>query len=362
MSAQKISGFKILDARNAEDVETWTALWETWASREVQAYPAYARLFEDDGSRAIAAVYVGAEGSVLYPLLFRDLTAEKCSCPAVKCADVIVPYGYGGPYCWNCTDRDALSLKFWQAFSDWAMSENVVSEFVRFSLFEDSLLPYPGSVEDKQLNVVRSLDPDEEAIWADFDRDVRTNVRRAQRFELRVEFDTTGDTLDDFLRIYYGTMDRRSAEQMHYRERSFFEGIHAMLPGHFVYAHAKMGDVVGSTELVLLSEDTAYAFLGGTDTSMFQYRANDLLRYEIILWARRHGKRRYVLGGGYVPNDGIFRFKKAFAPTGTVPFRTGSRVFQPDAYSLLIDTKRKVSLRDGEEWSPRSDYFPQYRS
>ena len=87
--------------------------------------------------------------------------------------------------------------------------------------------------------------------------------------------------------------------------------------------------VVVSTELVLLSRHSAYSFLGGTLANAFAHRPNDLLKFEIIRWAKKRAKRYFVLGGGYQGEDGIFQYKQSFASKGQVPYFLGGQIFLP---------------------------------
>ena len=58
-----------------------------------------------------------------------------------------------------------------------------------------------------------------------------------------------------------------------------------------------------------------------------------------------------MLGGGYEDGDGIFRYKRSFAPHGLVPFFVGRRILDPDLYADL--TRR----HGGGE----AEFFPAYR-
>jgi hypothetical protein len=327
------------------DSPEWLAHWSGWPEREPHAHPAYSRLYEDAQTRALCAAWRSDAGCVLYPFLLRDLRPL-----GAEANDLITPYGYGGPFFWG-EDRAGVANDFWRAFDDWAAGERVVSEFVRFSLFEDELLPYPGEREQKLVNVVRDLDPSAEELWMDVEHKVRKNVKKARRSGVRVEFDHTGARLDDFLRLYLDTLARREAPERYAFPREFFERIRDGMPGLFVYVHALRDDHVVSSELALLSARSAYSFLGGTDRGAFELRPNDLLKYELILWAKSAGKSRFVLGGGYRDDDGIFRYKRSFAPRGLVPFLAGRRILGPGLYAEL-------SARHG-----RGDlaFFPAYR-
>jgi len=352
--------FKVWNAHDSADAKAWERRWSEWPGREVHAHPGYVRLFETEAAAPMCAAWESDKCGVLYPFLLRDLVGERFCPPGVRPAsDIITPYGYGGPFRWG--DTVDVARAFWREFDGWAGRHGVVSEFVRFGLFQEALLDYPGQKEEKQTNVVRSLDADGDAVWMDFEHKVRKNVKKAQRSGVRVEVDPRGDRLEEFLAVYTRTMDRRSALDQYYFTRDFFERIHNYLPGHFAYFHAMHARSVISTELVLLSECAVYSFLGGTLEEAFDLRPNDLLKYEIILWAKRQGKRAFVLGGGYEAGDGIFRYKLAFAPSGGVPFYTGWRVLDDSMYGSLTAHRAAVAKASGVEWTPRPGFFPAYR-
>ena len=357
------SPFAVWDAADPKGYENWVSLWESWPGREVYAHPNYVRLFSNEASRALCGAWRSARGCVLYPFLLRDLAAEPfCGEGLCRACDIVTPYGYGGPFRWGVGDPDGLANLFWSAFSEWATRQPIVSEFVRFTLFPEDVLYYPGEREEKLTNVVRSLDIDGERIWMDYEHKVRKNVNKARRSGVRVEIDLSSERLDEFLKIYSGTMDRRQADKGYCFPRRFFESLRDGLPGQFAYFHVIHEGKVVSTELVLVSAESVYSFLGGTDGGAFDLRPNDLLKHEIILWAKGYGKRRFVLGGGNLPEDGIFRHKKSFSPSGCVPFHVGRRVLDQDLYATLVDRKRRWALSGGREWDPRPGYFPEYRA
>lgn len=352
------SSFHIWDASCQEGALYWLAHWQSWPDREVFAHPAYAQLYTSTKCRALCAAWTGGPVRVLYPFLMRDLSGELfCAGRDMRGVDLVTPYGYGGPFAWGEGDREAAVHEFWPAFDRWAASERVISETVRFTLFRDTVLNYPGRAAPRLQNVVRGLDLTEEDLWNDYEYKVRKNVRRARERGIAVTEDT-GEHLDDFLRIYRNTMNRREAGPANRFSESYFRSLQDGLPGQFRYFHAVLEGVVIASELVLISERNVYSFLGGTEEAYFQYRPNDLLKHEIILWCKRAGKRRFILGGGYGREDGIFRYKYSFAPKGVVPFVMGSRVLLPEAYAHLVELRRAAD----PAWAPRPDFFPEYRS
>lgn len=350
--------FSVLRADNSQDVLEWTATWKRWPAKEVFAHPNYLRLFESEGEKAYCALFKSDEGTVIYPFFLRKIEPAVSS-DAIdgEIYDIASPYGYGGAVVVETGNGATLAEEFWTYFDAWCRQVHVVSEFARFSLFPESLLDFPGEVEERQENVIRSLGASAEDLWMDFDHKVRKNVKKALRSGVTVEIDYDGSRFRDFYRIYLQTMDRRAASANYYFQERFFHELHRSLTDQFVYFHAYHEGEVVSTELVLISEQSVYSFLGGTLESAFDKRPNDLLKFEAITWATEQGKKNFVLGGGYAPRDGIFRHKRAFAPHGCVPFRIGRRILNHRIYDALVRAKVPGKWRDVP-----GDYFPAYRA
>ncbi len=356
--------FRVLDASSPEDFATWVALWERWPGREVQGHPGYVRLFARPVDRVLALTFDASAddmGGVLYPVVLRPLAAEEWTRPDEDAFDLVTPYGYGGPFAWGPT-RASGADAFWDAVEAWATDARVVTSFARLSLFLEQLLPWRGEVADKMPNVVRSLGLEPDVLWMDYAHKVRKNVKRARRAGLQTEIDPDGARLEDFLAIYYATMDRRGAAKGFYFPRSFFEAIVRDLPGQFVFVHVLAGEKVVSTELVLVSAEHAYSFLGGTLPEAFPDRANDLLKHAVHVWAGEAGRAAFVLGGGYGGPDGIFKYKLSFAPSGEVPFRVGTAVHDADALARLVATRSAHEAANGIDWAPAEGWFPPYRA
>jgi hypothetical protein len=86
------------------------------------------------------------------------------------------------------------------------------------------------------------------------------------------------------------------------------------------------------------------------------------LKFEIMKWGIQRGKSNFVLGGGYRGEDGIYRYKRAFAPRGQTQYILGGQIFSGDLYAALAGARERFALERGEEWRPRPGFFPAYRS
>jgi CelD/BcsL family acetyltransferase involved in cellulose biosynthesis len=354
------SRFAVLDAGIAEQRADWLGLWATWPGREVFAHPDYVRLFAGPDERALCAAMKTDRGGILFPFLLRSLAAEPWGPKGEAICDLVSPYGYGGAFAWNYApaEQDA----FWSELGVWARAHDAVSCLVRRSLFPEQQLPFCGEVRAVGSNLVRSLTLSADELWKEYEHKVRKNVNRARQSGLTVQVDLCGSRLAEFLAVYYATMDRHNAEEFYRFPRELFESLVRQLEGQFAFFHVLSGAAVVSTELVLVSVDNIYSFLGGTLPEAYAQRPNDLLKHEVILWGMNAGKKTFVLGGSRSEDDGIIRYKRSFAPNGTRSFEIGTRIFSPEAYDRLIECRRQWEESRGGTWQPRSQFFPLYRA
>ena len=171
-----------------------------------------------------------------------------------------------------------------------------MSEFLRFGPLAESLLGYPGEVFLSGFNVVRDLALDAEDLWMDVEHKVRKNVQKAttvwchgrDRFRLQQL-----GLFPSYLRRDDGPQE---AGRSYYFSRVFFERLCKELVGSYAFFHTIVDGTVVSTELVLVSDESVYSFLGGTNPDAFSVRPNDLLKYTIIKWAQSKGKKRFIPG------------------------------------------------------------------
>jgi hypothetical protein len=353
-----MGSFQVLNAMIPKEHRDWISYWDNWQGHEVLAHPNYVKLFVRPGDHPLCAIWRSPEGMVFFPFILRPLTIEPWAGILVDMCDLVSAYGYGGPF----VSGQPVADNFWDEFDRWCSSNRVVSSFIRLSLFEEQIVPIRGPVEEKLMNIVRRLNLDAVAVWMDYEHKVRKNVQKARRAGLVIERDEKGVHLDAFLKVYYSTMQRRQASGQYYFPKKFFERIIHELEGQFSFFHVWQDQKLVSTELVLVSAEHIYSFLGGTIEEAYNMRPNDLLKHEVIVWGILQGKKAFVLGGGYENGDGIFRYKKAFSPEGEMPFKVAARILMPDAYENLCNLRCEWEAAKGNNWKPRDDYFPAYRS
>lgn len=278
--------------------------------------------------------------------------------------DFSSPYGYSGPIYTNGIKLNDLEI-FWKEIDTWHKSNNVITEFIRFSL-NSNYIGYTGNLILSLWNIKGKILSEEEQ-WHNFERKVRKNINRSRNEKLTCNIypgnQITSTIIEEFYNVYIHTMNRNNVNnRFYYKYENFLSFIKAY-PERVLIVSVYDRDMCISTELNLLCENSVYSFLGGTLNNFFSKRPNDFLKYNLINWMRINNKEFYILGGGVRKNDGIFKFKKSFFPNDVVPFYTGRKVINNEVYLYLVDEyKKKIKeIKEVENFNCESDYFPIYR-
>ena len=332
----------------------WDEIVHSFPDYDVFYLAGYSKAFMNEAPKngtPLLLLYEDGRDRAINVVLKRDIALDEKLQGKIEVGcyyDLITPYGYGG-FWGSVNDWEKLN----QTYTEYCKENHYICEFVRFELFTDYYKHYDGEVESRTHNVVRSLDMPLDDMWMDFKQKVRKNVKKAKANNLECIIEHDGFYLDDFLRIYYATMDRSNAKGEYYFSKQFYEDLNKMKE-NVMYFHALYKNKIVSTELVLFGAENCYSYLGGTDREFFDVRPNDYLKYEIIKWAKEKGLKNFVLGGGYGSDDGIFQYKLCLAPHGQQNFYIGRKIFDKELYDKLVATRNDEDLN--------ADFFPLYRS
>lgn len=339
----------------ADQKEHWDGIVRSFKNYDVFYLNRYAEAFRQLGHGEPLLFYYENNGTkAINVFMKRDigrLPQFKDRLPENTWIDLSTPYGYGGFWV-DGTDYEGVN----KAYGDYCKEQGFVSEFVRFHLYSGFERHYSGKTETHTHNVVRSTELPLDEILKDFEHKVRKNLKRARSSGLQIEIDPTGARLDDFLGIYYETMRRTAAKESFFFPKPFFETLNTMAE-NYAYFHVLSDDQVISTELVLYGSENCYSYLGGTNSDFFHLRPNEFLKFEVIKWAKAKGLKRFILGGGYGDDDGIFQYKKSLAPNGICEFYIGKKILDTAKYQKLNELRKEEPDFDTE-----SPFFPLYRA
>jgi serine/alanine adding enzyme len=304
------------------------------------------------GYSARLFVFIEGEKPVVYPFFLRPVSELPFANDAqIKAWDSLSPE-YTGPLAWG-TVTETTFKGFRECFAKYCRQEQIIAEFAHIHPWHCStdLLVKEDLFLDREIIYVDLTMP-EEPIWRDsFTAACRKNISRAHKENVRVYQASTLEDVQQFYRIYIQTMDRRQALAKYYFPLSYFIAFFQQMPDNAAFFLAEREHQVIAATLYLHDDNDMYSYLGGADHTFQHVRPTNAIVYEAIRWAQRQGKKRLIMGGGYRPDDGIFRFKASFSPLRS-RFHVYKHVHLPDKYAALCSAWAAHNMRG---------YFPMYR-
>ncbi|GAA3641435.1 GNAT family N-acetyltransferase [Flavivirga jejuensis] len=335
-------------------------LKENWNNNIYYAYD-HLKYFENETNSLKYFLFkVNDSSQIFMPIILRQVKSNETDS---QYFDAITPYGYSGPlYNDQITELDLK--EFWKAVDNWYKENNIITEFIRFSL-NKNYLGYSGLLISSLLNVKGKLYHDFENQWLSFSSKVRNNYRKAVSYNLNIKILNSNDINEEhiktFFDIYTDTMIRHDAKSIYFFSSDYFKNLILNNLDEFTIAIVYLDDIAISTELIIKNDNTVFAFLGGTDANYYKYRPNDFLRVEIIKWAIKNNYKHYVLGGGLKDNDGLHKSKKALFPKDEdVTFYTGRKIIDYEAYDKLCENHLEDYGSIHKE-ELKNYFFPLYR-
>ncbi len=316
--------------------------------------PAYARLYESETSKAVEYRFECQYGLITNLFLKRDIqirTGED-----KQYYDIVTPYGYGGPVIHHTSDKKALIDAYMKDFKEYTDAESIVSEFVRFHPiiengpdFKDAY----GAIYDRK-TVGTDLTYDD-VIAAEFSKHKRKDIRRIlQNPEIRYEVDEDPKNLDDFIEVYYSTMDRDNADEYFYFGKDYFHSLLENLKGHVITGKVFLKDRLIAMGVYFRYGSLLHAHLSGTITEYLEYSPAYILKYALAIYGHDKGYKVIHYGGGSSasPDNGLYKFKKDFGKNTDFDFYIAKKVWDEGAYE-------KICKAAGADM--RSEFFPAYR-
>ncbi|MGG3468168.1 GNAT family N-acetyltransferase [Neobacillus pocheonensis] len=339
--------------------ENWHKYLDQSIRKDIYFTPEYLEVYERNGDgKAQLFIYEDGQDFVYYPFLLRGLNdlkfAEDVKRKYGDLYDITTPYGYGGPIT-NTKDeirKQQLFRQFEASFRSYCYQKNIITEFVRFHPLIRNDQDYKDIESTLNRHTVYvDLSLDLEDIWANYDNKNRNRLRKAKTNEYFSMVHRSPSELENFMNLYYKTMDKKNAYEYYYFQRSFFENNVELLQNHLELIEVVMGDkVIMSCFFMHYGEFIHYQLLG-SDEEYLKYAPNNFLIHYVVEWAKSKGKKILHLGGGYAgDSDTLYRFKKRFNKYGDLPFYIGKRIRNEEIYHELI-----------KNLPVAGDYFPMYR-
>lgn len=294
-------------------------------------------------------------GHISYQFISRPVPVDT---GAAVYFDIITPYGFSGPIILECQEgrRQELVRQYDQAFQQYCEEQGIVTEYVRFNPWIRNVVDFEQLYSFRHNGDMIYIDLTVTDFFMDeFSPKTRTQVRKAQKNNVEIEFDFTGETADEFHRLYNITAKRNNITNEYYLfSEEFLRNSFEVFKGKQFLLNAKYEGTYISSSLILHYGDYMHSHLTGNDPDFFQLAGNSLIQYEACRWGIKNGKKEFQLGGT-APFENLHRFKRGFTKTKALDLVIGKKIRLQETYDELVEIKKNS---DGIKVM---EYFPLYR-
>lgn len=354
--------FKILKTK---DKEEWNKLIENLKIKCIYYTPGYAEINEINTNEEAELFFYGNENNyVVYIYLKKKINNLPFFKNQKEIFYDISTFEYGGPaiFTKDGSVKESLFKSFLENFHSYCLKNNIISEFVRLHPFIENHILFQKFMPDNTKKIKEiiyvDLTDDEQTIFKNFKKMNKKAIRKAKRNNVKITMSNIQGDIKKFRELYSKTMNKWKARKEFYYSLEYFQNLFQSIKNNTTLFLAKSEEKTIVSSLLLHKFDIAYDYLRGADSNYLDIRPNNLLVYEIILWAKKQGYKYFVMGGGYKENDSIFRFKSLFSKK-TKSFYRYSFIHNNKKYKDLCSLRNKHE-KLGSVKEP--DFFPYYRS
>lgn len=162
---------------------------------------------------------------------------------------------------------------------------------------------------ENKVTFILKLDDDPDVVWKDgFCSNLRNKVRKAQKFDLKIESGIKHEYVDKFYSIFSRNMKDLGTPV---QSRKFFENIIKEFPEQTkIFVAGKDGKTIG-VKFAMYFRDTVYFIWASSLRDHFNMASASLLNWEVIKEACHEGYKYCDFGRSTI-NDGTYKFKEQF--------------------------------------------------
>lgn len=270
--------------------------------------------------------------------------------------DIVTPYGYGGPIITRLTgDKSRLLKAFKEEFLSYCTKHRIVSEFVRFHPMLNNALDFDSvyNIQYMRHTVATNLRDYDDPFTKEFGKSCRRSIKKALQQGITFEIIEGTDNLNEFIDIYYETMNRNHAEKFYYFSKEYFDTCLNYFSDHIVLVNAIYEGKTICSEMYFIWNKYIHSHLSGTRSDYLKMAPDYVVMYAITNWGKEKGYHFVHTGGGITnaDDDSLYLFKKKFGKNTDFNFYIGKKIWNSEIYNRLCQIKGINN--DG--------FFPAYR-
>ena len=252
--------------------------------------------------------------------------------------DLETPYGYGGPI------SNTSNLKFIKfsnsQFLEWAKSENIVAEFIRFHPILNSHKFIDNKfdiIEDRITCNIKIEDIDNNL--NPFRSKVKNMIRKAMQNTVgKISLDYLDYEI--FVKLYLKSMVEKKAKNEVFFSKKYFKDLYDLVKatGFISIIKKKENNDILAAGIFLYDKQFSHYHLSASSNSLYQGISN-LLIYNASSYLKKLKIKLLHLGGGNtnLKDDNLFKFKKSMS-TDSQKFYIGKRIYDLDLYTQLKES------------------------
>ena len=322
---------------NATETVKWMSVLENFNRLDCSFLPDYhlAYCSGDKSSQALMYVLECSDNIFAYPFILSEVP-KSFSGTEETFYDISSVYGYSGPLM-KSFDQEFANLA-WSKFDNWALSNNVICEFIRFSFYNNNLI---NAHPDARVTVNRSIAVSHFNLSEDEHRKklgpkTRNMIAKAVSFGLNLRPLDFNEDYPRFKIFYDQLMIKNSAPQFFFYSDEYYRKLGKLASESLrLYGVFKNDDLVGGIILIIYKNYALY-HLGALKDGLNKLGCSNFYLFEVWKILHSEGIEVLNLGGGRTtdPDDPLLKFKIRNS-NKVEKFYIGTRTINKNAYQQV---------------------------
>ncbi len=344
-----------------DNAEEWNKHLSKMQLYDFYHLPSYHKIAEEGGEgKAVLFSYEKDGYHIALPLMIRSLKSVDELSGANGFYDASSVYGYAGPVSSHSSIPDEIVKDFQSSLQSELKNMNVITVFSRLHPFipQNFIIENTGSVSNIGITISVDLSLPVEEQRSQYSKGHKSGVNKLRRLGAECIIDTEYKYLDEFLALYYETMNRVNATDYYYFTREHFENLVNKLEANvYLFICLLEGEVICGG-IYIECNGIVQSYLGGMFSKYRDIAPRKLEKDTVRLWAAENKFKTFHLGGGVgAQKDSLFEFKSGFSK-----IRHDFNVWK-----WVIDKEKYIELCNNRDIDIKSDlynesFFPAYRT
>ena len=283
-------------------------------------------------------VFEVSDNIFAYPFILSEVPRNFCN-GGDKLYDISSVYGYSGPLI-KRQDKEFFKLA-WSKFDKWALENNVICEFTRFSFYiNNSVNAHPQTnVEDNRSIAVSYFKLTKDEHRKILGPKTRNMIAKALSSGLNLRPLNFVEHYKTFKRFYDELMIKNDAPQFFFYNDEYYEQLGNL--GHEklrLFGIFQNNELVGGV-IVIIYKNYALYHLGALKKGLNNLGGSNFYLFELWKILYEEGIEIFNLGGGRTTDldDPLLKFKLRNS-NSVEKFQIGTRLINEDAYKKVKDT------------------------